>query len=116
MELETRCDPSGDVRLITQQKDIIRELEASNRKFRDHSVMLNQVLWRMSEELGEVKPADEERVADAKALITRFFALKPPTASGSLSGEDRQAALCWAAWCERRGMGMLEKFLRRIAS
>lgn len=36
-QLETLCDPSGMVREITQLKDVIRELEASN-------VMLRQRL------------------------------------------------------------------------
>ena len=33
-----------------------------------------------------------------------------------LTQEDRQTALGWAGWCERRGMGGIEAFLRRIAS
>ena len=33
--LETNCDPSGVVRELTQAKDVIRELSASNRQLRD---------------------------------------------------------------------------------
>lgn len=35
MQLQTICDPSGMVREITQLRDVVRELEASNAMLRE---------------------------------------------------------------------------------
>lgn len=41
-----------------------------------HSVLLNRVLWRMLEALGEVAEPDTQHVGDPEQVIERFFATR----------------------------------------
>ena len=47
-DLETRCDPAGDIAALTFAKDQVRQLEASNRMLRDRCTELEQALWPLS--------------------------------------------------------------------
>lgn len=54
------------------------EPQADIDKFRQHSIALNRVLWRMLEALGDVRPDDAEHFSDMDETIERFFAARAP--------------------------------------
>jgi hypothetical protein len=65
-------------------------------RFREHSVLLNRILWQMLEVLGDAEPGAGELVADPEETVQGFFAA---VRARSASGEQSSTA-CAHAWTE----------------
>lgn len=55
-------------------------------KFRGHSILLNQILWRMADRLGDIGSNMTENFVEPQEIIDRFFGASPePTAEAALA-------------------------------
>lgn len=92
--LETNCDPSGTVRELAQAKDVIRELEASNRMLRDRlsapaapdAALVAEVLREFDRKLKEAWSKEDNPYATAYGWVRQEWqaalASQPPTPPG----------------------------------
>lgn len=65
------------------------ERDVDCKKFREQSIELNSILWRMLEIMGEVSAKDERHVGEPSEIAARFFA----RASAASQDSERDAAL-----------------------